>query len=78
MNSFLAPGLCSPHCGLSSGAVIATAFVLGVVHVSPDERIWPITFSWHASRPHGGARQVRRRAAACDRQSQENAANEQH
>lgn len=47
MHAVLAIDLWSPHQGLSLGAVIVTAFVLGVVHgVTPDEHTWPITFSY--------------------------------
>jgi hypothetical protein len=43
----IALNLWSPHHGLSLGMVIATAFLLGVVHgVTPDEHTWPITFSY--------------------------------
>ncbi|MHB1505819.1 MAG: urease accessory protein UreH domain-containing protein [Sulfobacillus sp.] len=39
--------LWDPHVGLALGAVLVTAFLLGVVHgVTPDEHTWPITFSY--------------------------------
>ncbi len=39
--------LWNPHVGLALWAVIATAFLLGMVHgVTPDEHTWPITFSY--------------------------------
>jgi sulfite exporter TauE/SafE len=47
VNGLIALNLWSPHQGLSVGAVIVTAFVLGLVHgVTPDEHTWPITFSY--------------------------------
>ncbi len=39
--------LWAPGSGLTLGAVLVTAFLLGVVHgVTPDEHTWPITFSY--------------------------------
>jgi ABC-type nickel/cobalt efflux system permease component RcnA len=43
----LALNLWDPHAGLALWAVLATAFLLGMVHgVTPDEHTWPITFSY--------------------------------
>ncbi|MHB1988148.1 MAG: hypothetical protein ACYCSF_09205 [Acidimicrobiales bacterium] len=43
----LAIDLWNPHVGLALWAVLATAFLLGMVHgVTPDEHTWPITFSY--------------------------------
>ena len=45
--ALIAIDLWNPHVGLALWAVIATAFVLGMVHgVTPDEHTWPITFSY--------------------------------
>lgn len=42
MNSLL-----NPHAGMTLGAILITAFVLGILHgVTPDEHTWPITFSY--------------------------------
>lgn len=39
--------LWDPHVGMAVGVVLATAFVLGMVHgITPDEHTWPITFSY--------------------------------
>lgn len=39
--------LWNPHVGLALWAVLATAFLLGMVHgITPDEHSWPITFSY--------------------------------
>ncbi|MDA8401238.1 MAG: hypothetical protein M0008_14585 [Actinomycetota bacterium] len=39
--------LWNPHVGIALWAVVATAFLLGMVHgVTPDEHTWPITFSY--------------------------------
>jgi hypothetical protein len=39
--------LWDPHAGLTVGAVLLSALVLGMVHgVTPDEHTWPITFSY--------------------------------
>ncbi|PSR20621.1 MAG: hypothetical protein C7B45_13990 [Sulfobacillus acidophilus] len=39
--------LWDPHIGLAVGVVLATAFLLGMVHgITPDEHTWPITFSY--------------------------------
>lgn len=39
--------LWNPHTGLPIAAILATAFVLGMVHgITPDEHTWPITFSY--------------------------------
>ncbi len=39
--------LWNPHAGLALWAVLATAFLLGMVHgITPDEHTWPITFSY--------------------------------
>ncbi|MDA8290774.1 MAG: hypothetical protein M0Z33_03715 [Actinomycetota bacterium] len=47
MSHLLALNVWNPPHGLSVGAVVLTAFVLGVVHgVTPDEHTWPITFSY--------------------------------
>lgn len=47
MSGVLAINLWSPQHGLSIGAALLTAFLLGVVHgVTPDEHTWPITFSY--------------------------------
>ncbi len=43
----LALNLWNPHTGLALWAVLATAFLLGMVHgITPDEHTWPITFSY--------------------------------
>jgi ABC-type nickel/cobalt efflux system permease component RcnA len=43
----LALDLWNPHAGLALWAVLATAFLLGMVHgITPDEHTWPITFSY--------------------------------
>ncbi|MHB8245053.1 MAG: hypothetical protein ACYDGN_06790 [Acidimicrobiales bacterium] len=43
----LALNLWNPHVGLALWVVLATAFLLGMVHgVTPDEHTWPITFSY--------------------------------
>jgi ABC-type nickel/cobalt efflux system permease component RcnA len=45
--SLLALDLWDPHTGLALWAVLATAFLLGMVHgITPDEHTWPITFSY--------------------------------
>lgn len=39
--------LWDPHVGMAVGVVLATAFLLGMVHgITPDEHTWPITFSY--------------------------------
>jgi hypothetical protein len=39
--------LWDPHAGLAVGVILATAFLLGMVHgITPDEHTWPITFSY--------------------------------
>ena len=39
--------LWNPHAVLGLAAVLATAFLLGIVHgITPDEHTWPITFSY--------------------------------
>jgi hypothetical protein len=39
--------LWAPEPGLALGAILLTAFLLGVVHgITPDEHTWPITFSY--------------------------------
>ncbi len=39
--------LWNPHLGISLGAALATALILGMVHgITPDEHTWPITFSY--------------------------------
>lgn len=41
------PNLWDPHLGLAFGAILITAFLLGMVHgITPDEHTWPITFSY--------------------------------
>jgi len=43
----LAVNLWDPHVGLALWAVLATSFLLGMIHgVTPDEHTWPITFSY--------------------------------
>jgi ABC-type nickel/cobalt efflux system permease component RcnA len=45
--SLVALDLWDPHAGLALWAVLATAFLLGMVHgITPDEHTWPITFSY--------------------------------
>lgn len=47
IGSLLALDLWNPHVGLALWAVMATAFLLGMIHgVTPDEHTWPITFSY--------------------------------
>lgn len=39
--------LWNPGSGMSPALIIATAFLLGIVHgITPDEHTWPITFSY--------------------------------
>ncbi len=39
--------LWNPHVGITLGAALLTALVLGMVHgITPDEHTWPITFSY--------------------------------
>ncbi len=39
--------LLAPHAGISVGAALLTAFLLGLLHgVTPDEHTWPITLSY--------------------------------
>lgn len=39
--------LWSPHAGTSLMMILATAYLLGLVHgITPDEHTWPITFSY--------------------------------
>ncbi|MGC8513873.1 MAG: hypothetical protein ACP5P1_12695 [Acidimicrobiales bacterium] len=46
-SAILALNLWDPHIGLALWAVLATSFVLGMIHgVTPDEHTWPITFSY--------------------------------
>lgn len=46
-SAILALNLWDPHVGLALWAVLATAFLLGMIHgVTPDEHTWPITFSY--------------------------------
>lgn len=41
------PNLWDPHMGIALGAILITAFLLGMVHgITPDEHTWPITFSY--------------------------------
>jgi ABC-type nickel/cobalt efflux system permease component RcnA len=43
----LAVNLWDPHVGLALWSVLATSFLLGMIHgVTPDEHTWPITFSY--------------------------------